>query len=209
MNTKKFKLNFYQIIGILIYSIGSMVLGVLNNSIGLIIAFFGILGFIISSNFRWGFLLSFIVFVIGYLFKIQHWPYGNLIILLGLLIAAISGFVKLKDRNFKIDLILIYISLIILGSGYFLKFARIQFSMELIFIGFCLISLSYSIRFLKKDQKNFEDYNKIAIVLLWSIATVFKTFHWPKGNVFGWISLFTLWTWLFFSFIRELKSKDL
>lgn len=205
----RFKLNFYQILGLMTYSIGAIVQGLAENSIGLIIIFFGLLFFFVSSKFNIGFVISFVILAVGYQFKIMHWPKGNEIILLGMIGFLVSAFFKYIYKTYKMDFLMIYISLTVLVLGMYFKIVHLKYSKEIILIGFLAITVSYAFRFIKKIPKYFEDFNKMILVFFWSLSSVVNIFHWLWSDIFSLMFILILWTWLITSLIRELRMKGL
>jgi len=205
----RFRLNFYQIIGLMTYSIGGIIKSFLLNPVGLILIIFGLLVFLISSKLNAGIIVSVLILLIGFLVKMMHWPTGNEIILLGLISLIISGFIKFIYKRYRLDLILIFMSVSILFMGIYFKINHLRLNMELILIGFVMLIISYFIRFIAKDTKNFEDYNKLILVIFWSISSIFTIFHLSYSYIFSMISLLTLWLWLISSLIRDVKISKL
>jgi len=208
---ERFKLNFNQIIGVLFYSIGAIIESYTNNPGGLVLRCFGLLLFVISSENKLGytiaFLLSSILLFMGYTFTIMHWPLGNEFFLIGFAGLIVTAFFRYIHKKYRLDKILIFLSFTIITIGSYLKIIHMKFSSELILIGFISIVLSYAFRFIRKTEKTFEDYNKMLLVIFWSISYVFTIFHWPGNYVFSLIASIILWTWLILSMIRELKTK--
>lgn len=204
---ERFELNHNQIIGLLTYSIGIIVNEINGHPVGLMIIILGLLVFFMSSTFGIGLIISLLVILVGFLFKIIHFIYGNEILLLGMLGVLGSLFFKYIYKNYKLDLILIFSAITILFLGVYFKLLHLKYDTELIFIGCIAIATSYGFRFLKKTHKSFEDYNKMALVCFWSVSYLFNVLHWKGAYVFSTLFTLTLWTWLITSMIRDLKSK--
>ncbi len=204
----RFKLNHYQIIGLVTYSIGTIVQSQIGNPIGMMIIFLGLLVFFISSSCNIGTIISLLIIAIGFAFKIIHFIYGNEIILFGIIGFLASIFFRYIYKTYKLYLILIYISITILFLGMYFKILLLKYGMEFIFIGCSAISVSYAFRFIKKTPKYFEDYNKMLLVFFWSLSTIFNIFHWSWGYIFSSIFTLTLWTWLITSMIRDFRTEN-
>ncbi|GAB1856147.1 hypothetical protein MHTCC0001_09820 [Flavobacteriaceae bacterium MHTCC 0001] len=204
----RFKLNHYQILGLLTYSIGAFAHNQIGNPIGMMVIFLGLLVFFISSSCNIGTIVSLLIIAIGYAFKVIHFIYGNEIILLGIIGFLVSAFFRYIYKTYRLDLILIYISITILLLGMYLKIVHLKYGMELIFIGCSAILVSYAFRFIKKTNKCFEDYNKMLLVVFWSLSTIFNVFHWAWGYVFSSIFTLTLWAWLITSMIRDFRTEN-
>jgi hypothetical protein len=205
---EKFKLNFHQSMGLMLYSIGAYVLNPLNLSADNIFMLIGALVFMLSSNFGWMFFVSLAVLLIGYVFKIMHWPFGNLLFASGLLLAHISIYLKYIHKCKNSVLIILFIAMCILDLGFCLNISHIKFGTEVMVLGFALIAINYSFRFYNKEHKEFEDYNKLGLVIFWSLAGSFTLLHLPGAFVLSCIFTIIFWVWLIFSLIRESKSNE-
>ncbi|MBK6834220.1 MAG: hypothetical protein IPG89_08105 [Bacteroidetes bacterium] len=205
---EKFKLNFHQSMGLMLFSIGAYVLNPLNLSADYIFMLIGALVFMLSSNFGWMFFVSLAVLLIGYVFKMMHWPNGNLIIASGLLLAHISIYLKYIHKCKNLVLIILFIAMCILDLGFYLKISHVKFGSEVMLLGFALIVINYSFRFYSKEHKEFEDYNKLGLVIFWSLAGSFTLLHLPGAFVISCIFTIIFWLWLIFSLVRESKSNE-
>ena len=140
---EKFKLNFHQSMGLMLYSIGAYVLNPLNLSADNIFMLIGALVFMLSSNFGWMFFVSLAVLLIGYVFKIMHWPFGNLLFASGLLLAHISIYLKYIHKFKNSVLIILFIAMCILDLGFCLNISHIKFGTEVLHYCICLVLLFY------------------------------------------------------------------
>lgn len=205
---EKFKLNFHQSMGLMLFSIGAYVLNPLNLSADNIFMLIGALVFMLSSNFGWMFFVSLAVLLIGQVFKIMHWPFGNFLFALGLLLAHISIYLKYIHKCKNFVLIILFIAMCILDFGFYLNISHIKFGTEVMVLGFALIAINYSFRFYNKGHKEFEDYNKLGLVIFWALAGSFTLLHLSGAFVISCIFTITFWLWLIFSLIRESKSNE-
>ncbi len=205
---ERFKLNFNQAMGLMLFSIGTFILNPLNLSADYIFMLIGTLVFMLSSNFGWTFFVALIVLLIAYAFKIMHWPYGNLLIVTGILLTAISVYLKYIHKRKNPPLLILFVALCILGLGFYFKISHLKFGAEVMLLGFILITTTYLFRFYKKELKEFEDYNKLGLVIFWAFAGSFTLFHLPGAFVLFCIFTITFWMWLIFCLVRESKSNE-
>ena len=71
------------------------------------------------------------------------------------------------------------ISLAILLSGILAKMFEWPYAKDIILYGFAIVGILYVIRFLKKPQKQFVDYTKLALVSFWAIYGVLTILNFP------------------------------
>lgn len=205
---EKFKLNFHQAMGLMLFSIGAYVLNPLKLSADNIFMLIGTLVFMLSSNFGWMFFTSLAILLIGYVFKIMHWPFGNLLFAFGLLLAHISIYLKYIHKRKNLVFTILFVALCILDLGFYMKTSHAKFGAEIMVLGFVLIAINYSFRFYAKESKEFEDYNKLGLVIFWALAGSFTLCHLPGAFVVSCIFTIIFWLWLIFSLVRESKSND-
>lgn len=205
---EKFKLNFHQAMGLMLFSIGAFVLNPLKFSADYIFILIGILVFMLSSNFGWTFFVALAVFLVGYVFKMLHWPYGNLITVLGFLLTNISIYFKYIHKRNDPILIVLFVALLILDLGFYLKISHLEFGNEVMALGFISILAGYFFRFYKKEIKEFEDYNKLGLVIVWALGGCFTLYHLPGAFILSCFFTIAFWIWLIFSLVRESKSNE-
>ncbi|NJK94513.1 MAG: hypothetical protein HC905_05920 [Bacteroidales bacterium] len=101
-----------------------------------------------SGNLQFGklFTIAFVILLIGYIFKIQHWKGSAILIETGMLVFAIAAFFKFIYKTYKLNLILLYISCLIIATAILLKLFHYPYQFEFFITGFSLLVISYLFR---------------------------------------------------------------
>lgn len=87
------------------------------------------------------------------------------------------------------------VSLAVLLSGIIAKMFEWPYAQEIIFYGFVVIGVLYAIRFIKKQEKQFIDYTKLALVSFFSLYGIFSILEFPYTLFFLILMAFTFVMW--------------
>lgn len=197
----KFEPDLKQSIALVILSI-SLLLNSFNiNAIAWPLFIIGVINLLFSFKFNIGVWISSGIFLVFILFKITHWPGANTIFIFGFCLLYLSLFLQLKRSSYQFGLpilnsLFILLLLILLGKiGY-------NFPEFLIWIALGVFLMSYSLRYLKKANKNFQDRLKLLLFYSFSFYSIFYLFHWPYKLLFLLTSVFFLWLWIIPRFLK-------
>lgn len=203
MLNNKLELNFNQKIGLLIFSIAIFLRHFEFNK-NLLMALFSVSVFIllIFSKVNFGVWLSLILAFIAMLFKITHWPGGDIIFSASYFTFFISIYFHVKKASIQIWFP-IYISAFFLLGLSLLAFLNFPIPDYLMYLATGFFLLSYTIRYLKKADKIVTDHIKLALFLSSFFYLVFNLLHWPGSVFFLFLSIFFLWFWLIPSLLKS------
>ena len=81
--------------------------------------------------------------------------------------------------NKKILKLPLRISLVILLLGFLAKMFEMPFASKMLLVAFASLGILYTIRFFNKKEKEFIDFNKLALVSFWSLYGVFTILNFP------------------------------
>ena len=206
LNNSKFRLNIYQAGSLLMVCLGILLQLLSDNQLGVIISLLGIINFSFFTKMGKGIAIALLIILLGIINKTMHWPGSGIIFLAGILMAGIFGYLNFVVRIYYTDRLLIWLSLLIAFSGFYLKIMHYPFASELIIIGFTMLSASYFYRFLLKKPKDFEDYNKLAVVVFYSITAVLASLRLDYSTISGFLFVAVLLSWVGFSVNREISE---
>ncbi len=203
MLNNKLELNFNQKIGLLILSI-AIILRHFEFNKNLLVALFSvsILILLIFSKANFGVWLSLILAFIAMLFKITHWPGGDLIFSVSYFSFFISIYFHFKKASVQIWFP-IYISAFFLLGLSLLAFLNFPIPDYLMYLATGFFLLSYIIRYFKKTDKIITDHIKLALFLSSVFYLVFNLLHWHGSVFFLFLSIFFLWLWLIPSLLKS------
>lgn len=203
MQIHRFHPDLTQVIILLVLSAGVIIGGPSGLMIEITCVFF--LAYTLDHS--WPLSIGYALMIIGILFRILHWSGAVIILVAGMTNIYAAVFYRYLYKKYAPDKLMIFISAIILGLTIFLTLKHYPYSSEAFIAGFSLLVISYSFRFFLKNKKTFEDFNKLALVICWSSASVFTINHWIGGETMVLIFAVLLWMWLIPKLFRQLKHK--
>lgn len=180
------QLNFYSGIGLLIASIGLALQFYWRGAGFEFMANLGFIVFLFSAFNTWRIIVPSIVFIIGLLFLIQHWPYARVLILLGSLSAWLGLCSVAKKGKLTAHKIWILSSILtlILAFGVKTDFNyRLDIIPQVYFLGFISLAASYTFRFYLKEDKGLEDILKLCFLVSICLSQLLYINHLP-GSIF-------------------------
>ncbi len=214
----RFQLNIYSSLGLILVAIGANLFVYSMNkidmnfniwAISVLLMILGILLFSLNANFDKRTKVSIFIIGLGLLCKIMHWPLAGLFMLIGLIALIISGFFKYLYKKYSINKLMLFISLSLIGIGLNFKIFHVLYEYNEIIITIGVISLiiTYYFRFSKKQNKSFEDFNKLILLFFWSISAVFTVNHLPYKEIFQVLTGLSFLVWIILSFIRDMRER--
>jgi hypothetical protein len=63
-------------------------------------------------------------------------------------------------------------------------------------VAYAVIPPLYIVRYFKKTEKKLIDHVKLLLVFSWCLASAFRVFHWPYGDIFSIVALIGLVAWI-------------
>ena len=102
----------------------------------------------------------------------------------------------MKMSNYKKILKMpLRVSLAVLLSGVIAKMLEWPYAKEIILYSFAVIGVLYAIRFIKKQEKQFIDYTKLALVTFFSLYGIFTMLEFPYTLFFLILMAITFVMW--------------